>query len=72
MTDLPAGPGVKFNPSLLAGGRIGYIRREGAERGIHYSDGTRGPSGEIRTVAWSPDGSQVVFHKKSTSRASPG
>ena len=64
MTDLPAGPGVKFNPSLLAGGRIGYIRKEGPERGVHYSDGTRGPSGEIRTVAWSPDGSQVVYHKR--------
>jgi len=71
VTDLPAGPGVKFNPSLLPGGRIGYIRREGADRGVHYSDGTRGPSGEIRTVAWSPDGSQVVYHKKVTFTRKP-
>jgi hypothetical protein len=28
-TDLPAGRGVKFNPSPLAGNLIGYIKREG-------------------------------------------
>ena len=65
-TDLPGGRGVKFNPSPLAGNLIGYIKREGEDRGIHYSNGTRGPSGEIRTAAWSPDGTQVVFHKRLT------
>ena len=64
MTDLPAGPGVKFNPSLLRDDVVGYIRRDGDERGIHYSNGTRGPAGEIRAAAWSPDGKRVVFHKR--------
>lgn len=64
MTELPAGRGVKFNPSILRGDILAYIRRDGDERGIHYSNGRRGPSGEIRTAAWSPDGTQVVFHKR--------
>jgi Tol biopolymer transport system component len=63
MSDVAAGPGVKFNPSIL-GDIIGYVRRDGTERGIHYSNGKRGPLGEIRTAAWSPDGKQVVFHKR--------
>ena len=64
MRDLPAGPGVKFNPSPLGDDVVAYIRRDGADRGIHYSNGKRGPAGEIRTAAWSPDGTQVVFHKR--------
>jgi Tol biopolymer transport system component len=64
IADLPAGAGVKFNPSVLGRDLIAYIRRDGPERGIHYSNGTRGPAGEIRAAAWSPDGTRVVFHKR--------
>jgi Tol biopolymer transport system component len=64
MSELPAGPGVKFNPSLLSGDVLGYVRRDGDTRGIHYSNGRRGPAGEIRSAAWSPDGARVVFHKR--------
>jgi Tol biopolymer transport system component len=64
MADLPAGRGVKFNPSMLGGDVLAYIRRDGDERGIHYSNGKRGPAGEIRTASWSPDGTRVVFHKR--------
>jgi Tol biopolymer transport system component len=63
-SDLAAGPGVKFNPSMLRGGTLAFIRRDGSDEGIHYSNGTRGPKGQIRTAAWSPDGSHVVFHKR--------
>ncbi len=62
--DLPAGPGVKFNPSPLAGNDIGYIRKDSAEPGIYYSSGKRGPMGAIRAAAWSPDGARVVFNKR--------
>jgi TolB protein len=64
MSELKAGPGVKFNPSLLKDDVLAYIRRDGDERGIHYSNGKRGPAGEIRAAAWSPDGTRVVFHKR--------
>jgi Tol biopolymer transport system component len=69
-SELPVGPGVKFNPSVLTGDVIAYIRRDG-ERGIYYSDGKKGPAGEIRTAAWSPDGTQVVFHKRVSFKREP-
>ena len=63
-SNIAAGPGVKFNPSFVAADRIGYIRKDAADPGIYYSDGTRGPKGQIRTAAWSPDGTRIVFHKR--------
>ncbi len=71
ISELPAGGGVKFNPSILRGDVLAYIRRDGNERGIHYTNGTRGPAGEIRTAAWSPDGGRVVFHKRVTFERKP-
>jgi TolB protein len=71
MSNLRAGPGVNFNPSMLPGEVIGYIRRDGPEQGIHYSNGMRGPKGEIRTAAWSPDGARIVFHKRVTFQRKP-
>jgi Tol biopolymer transport system component len=68
-TDLPAGPGVKINPSPLSGNEIGYIRKDTAEAGIYYSSGRRGPRGTIRAASWSPDGTHVVFYK--SSKATP-
>jgi len=70
-TDLPTGSGVRLSPSVLANGVIAYIRRDGDSRGIHYSDGSRGPRGEIRSAAWSPDGTMVVFHKRVTFQRKP-
>ncbi len=69
--DLSSGPGVKFNPSALRNDLLGYIRRDGTEEGIHYSNGTRGPRGPVRTAAWSPDGTHVVFHKRVTFQRKP-
>ena len=67
-TDLPAGPGVKINPSPLPANDVGYVRKDKAEpgSGIYYTSGKRGPRGDIRTASWSPDGKYVVFHKRMT------
>ena len=67
-TDVPAGPGVKINPSPLPGNDIGYIRKDTTEDGIYYTSEhaseRRGPRGAIRAASWSPDGAHVVFHRR--------
>jgi TolB protein len=63
-SEVPAGPGVKFNPSFLPAGTLGYIRKDGDDAGVYYSTGARGPKGPIRTASWSPDGTRLVFHKR--------
>jgi Tol biopolymer transport system component len=67
-SDLPAGAGVKFNPSPLPGNDIGYVRKDTAATGagIYYTSGKTGPKGDVRAASWSPDGSRVVFHKRMT------
>ena len=69
--DLPAGPGVKMSPSPLAGGDVGYVRKDGPDAGIYYTSGKRGPAGAIRTAAWSPDGKRIVFWRRVNVTASP-
>lgn len=63
--EVPAGPGVKFNPSFV-GDTIGYIRKdkEGPGPGIYYANGKAGPKGAILAAAWSPDGARVVFDRR--------
>lgn len=64
MTELNAGTGVNFNPSPLDNDLIAFIRRDANDPGVFYSNGTRGPSGTVRMADWSPDGAQVVYHKR--------
>jgi Tol biopolymer transport system component len=63
MSIVKSGPGVKFNPSLLKDGTVAYIRKDG-DTGIYYSNGSRGPKGDIRFASFSPDGARVIFHKR--------
>lgn len=64
MTAVQTPHGVNLNPVLVHGDVMAFIRRDGSTQGIQYSDGTRGPAGQIRAASWSPDGKQVVFHKR--------
>jgi Tol biopolymer transport system component len=66
MSTVDAGDGVKMSPSILPDGDIAYIRKDATGRGagIYSVGGRRGPSGDIRGASWSPDGSQVVFHRR--------
>jgi Tol biopolymer transport system component len=63
-TEVAAGPGVKFNPAFVSAREIGFLRKDSRETGIYYSSGARGPNGDVRAAAWSPDGSRVVFHRR--------
>jgi TolB protein len=63
-SEVAAGPGVKIAPSFLAGNDIGFVRKDLAGAGIHYASGKSGPKGELRSAAWSPDGTRVAYHKR--------
>jgi Tol biopolymer transport system component len=70
ITGVTAGPGVKISEAALPGNDIGYVRKDGTDPGVFYTSGKRGPTGNIRVAAWSPDGARVVFHRRLTSPAS--
>jgi hypothetical protein len=71
LTEVHSGPGVNMNPSPLPGNEVGYIRKDSADAGIYYTSGSRGPRGTVRAAAWSPDGTWVVFHRRSTPTLPP-
>ena len=68
VTEIPAGAGMKFNPSPLPAGDVGYVRKD-VPAGIYYTSGRTGPKGDVRAAAWSPDGKRVVFHRRQTAPA---
>jgi Tol biopolymer transport system component len=63
---ITSGPGVKLAPSVLASGKVAYLRGDGARIEIVSADGNVGPSGADiapNPPAWSPDGSHVVYSR---------
>jgi Tol biopolymer transport system component len=61
---LPAGPGVKMSPSILASGEIGYLRRDKSAKGVFYASGKQGPTGsDLYSPSWSPDGGRLVYSR---------
>jgi Tol biopolymer transport system component len=63
--ELTSGPGLKLMPQLLADGRTGFLTKSGKNEGIGYTQGTGNFPGTLRSPAWSPDASQVVYEKVS-------
>ena len=63
-SDVPNGPGVKIAPVFLASNELAFIRKDMDGAGIHYASGKDGPRGDLRSAAWSPDGTRVAFHKR--------
>ena len=66
-TAVTTGPALKVNPQYLQDGRIGYVikgtPKDGPQLGVIYSDGKRGPQGEVRNPSWSPDGKSLVYYR---------
>lgn len=59
---LSRGPGEKWSPHWLPGGRIGYASG-GAAGGLDFLPGLPGARGAIRNPSWSADGQTMVFHR---------
>jgi Tol biopolymer transport system component len=67
---LKTGPGVKMTPTILPSGEIAYARKDNRAPGIFYADGRPGPSGNVRSPSWSPDGTEVVYYRILTAASS--
>jgi Tol biopolymer transport system component len=63
-TPVPAGPGVKMNPSVMSSGEVAYLRHDKSGTGVYYAGGRPGPSGsDLRSPSWSPDGEHLVYSR---------
>lgn len=62
-TQETSGPGLKLMPQYLPDGRIGFVTKSGQDEGIDYTHGRGNFPGSLRSPAWSPDGSQVIYEK---------
>lgn len=62
-TELTSGPGLKLMPQFLTASTIGYLLKAGPNPGIAYTGGAATIPGKMRSPAWSPDGSKVIYEK---------
>lgn len=63
-TQVPAGPGVKLLPAILASGEVAYLRHDSTNSGVFYGSGKAGPAGDdLHSPSWSPDGLHVVYSR---------
>jgi Tol biopolymer transport system component len=64
-----SGPGLKVSPQFLSADRIGYVIKAAPSSGpttpgLAFTSGEKAAAGAIRNPAWSPDGKQVVYEKR--------
>lgn len=57
------GPGLKVMPQFLGRDRIGYLAKAGATQGLAYTSGAPLAAGDMRSPAWSSDGTLVVYER---------
>jgi Tol biopolymer transport system component len=60
-----SGAGLKLYPQFLTQQDIGYYVKGGADQHIAYTSGKPSIAGVLRSPAWSPDGSKVIYEKLS-------
>ncbi len=60
-----SGPGMKVGPQFVSADEIAYRRKGGAEAGLYSTLAGKAAVkiDRLRTPAWSPDGTQVVYEK---------
>ena len=56
------GKGEKWSPRWVTRDRIGYVSG-GPEGGLEFTANGNGARGEFNNPTWSPDGSQMLFHR---------
>jgi Tol biopolymer transport system component len=60
------GAGLKLSPQYVNNSEIGYLVKNGANQGLHYTSSRPSVSVAARSPTWSPDGKQVLYQKLAT------
>ena len=62
-TEWTTGPGLKMQPQFLPNGQVGYATKSGKNQGIAYTSGKGTFPANLRSPAWTADGTTVVYEK---------
>ncbi len=62
-TEQTSGPGLKLQPQFLPDGTVAYATKSGKTEGVGYTRAKGTFPGSLRSPAWSPDGSKVIYEK---------
>ena len=62
-TEWTTGPGLKLQPQFLPNGQVGYATKSGKTQGIAYTSGKGTFPANLRSPAWTADGTKLVYEK---------